>query len=99
FMIPKSFGLLFFLKKQHGDTKVHRPIYLRITINGVIKEMSAQRSWDPARWDPATGRAITGKASARPGPAKKQVPFPNPDADAKALNAYLNTLQNLCKFE
>jgi hypothetical protein len=31
--------LLFFLKKQHGDTKVHRPIYLRITIDGVIKEM------------------------------------------------------------
>jgi len=35
-MIPKSFGLLFFLKKQHGDKKVNRPIYLRITVDGVI---------------------------------------------------------------
>ena len=32
-MISKSFGLLFYFKKQHGDTKVHRPIYLRITEN------------------------------------------------------------------
>jgi hypothetical protein len=92
-MISKSFGLLFFLKKQHGDTKVHRPIYLRITIDGVIKEMSVQRNWGPARWDPTTGRAITGKTSVRPGLAKQQAQAPTPDADAKALNAYLDTLQ------
>jgi site-specific recombinase XerD len=92
-MISKSFGLLFFLKKQHGDTKVHRPIYLRITIDGVIKEMSVQRSWDPAYWYPATGRAISGKASIRSGPAKQQAHSPTLDADAKALNGYLDTLQ------
>ena len=46
-MISKSFGLLFFLKKQHGDTKVHRPIYLSITINGVIKELSVQQCRAP----------------------------------------------------
>ena len=45
-MISKSFGLLFYLKKQHGDGKVHRPIYLRITVDGVMKEMSIHRSWD-----------------------------------------------------
>ncbi len=92
-MISKSFGLLFFLKKQHGDTKVHRPIYLRITIDGVIKEMSVQRSWDSARWGSATGRATACKASVRPGLAKQQAHSPTPDTEAKALNAYLDTLQ------
>ncbi len=83
----------FFLKKQHGDTKVHRPIYLRITIDGVIKEMSVQRSWDPGRWDPATGRATTAKVHVRSRSAKQQGQPPIPDAEAKALNAYLDTLQ------
>lgn len=31
--MSKSFGLLFYLKKQHGDAKIHRPIYLRITVD------------------------------------------------------------------
>ena len=44
-MISKSFGLLFYLKKHHGDTKVYRPIYLRITVDGVMKEMSIHRSY------------------------------------------------------
>ena len=52
-MISKSFGLLFYLKKQNGDTKVHRPIYLRITVDGVMKEMSIHRTWDPGARGPA----------------------------------------------
>lgn len=45
-MISKFFGLVNYLKKHHGDPKVHRTIYLRITADGVMKEMSIHRSWD-----------------------------------------------------
>lgn len=85
-MISKSFGLLFYLKKQHGDAKVHRPIYLRITVDGVMKEMSIHRSWDPAKWNVKAGRAIVPKTS----PLRLAVP---PESEAQSLNAYLDTLQ------
>jgi site-specific recombinase XerD len=85
-MISKSFGLLFYLKKHHGDANVQRPIYLRITIDGALKEMSIHRSWDPKRWDAKAGRAVIDR---RPG--RRQ-----PDqlgSEAQALNDYLDTLQ------
>lgn len=89
-MISKSFGLLFYLKKHHGDTKVHRPIYLRITVDGVMKEMSIHRSWDPAKWNAKAGRAILPKAIAG---RKSASPAPPPSDEAHLLNAYLDTLQ------
>ena len=92
-MIPKSFGLLFYLKKQHGDKKVNRPIYLRITVDGVLKEMSIKRSWDPARWNPKIGRATVSKFTAGRRSASNQTRPPTPDDEAQALNAYLDTLQ------
>ena len=92
-MISKSFGLLFYLKKQHGDTKVHRPIYLRITVDGVMKEMSIHRSCDPKRWNPAAGRAILPKAITGRKAASSNGLIPLPDSDAHTLNAYLDTLQ------
>jgi hypothetical protein len=85
-MISKSFGLLFYLKKHHGDANVHRPIYLRITIDGALKEMSIHRSWDPKHWDVKAGRAVIDR---RPG--RRQ-----PDqlgSEAQALNDYLDTPQ------
>jgi site-specific recombinase XerD len=92
-MIPKSFGLLFYLKKQHGDKKVNRPIYLRITVDGVLKEMSVKRSWDPARWDSKIGRATVSKVTAGRRPTSKQPQPLTPDYEARTLNAYLDTLQ------
>jgi integrase len=92
-MIPKSFGLLFYLKKQHGDKKVNRPIYLRITVDGVLKEISVKRSWDPVRWNSKVGRAIVSKLTAGRQSAYKQTQSPTPDDEAQALNAYLDTLQ------
>jgi site-specific recombinase XerD len=89
-MISKSFGLLFYLKKQHGDTKVHRPIYLRITVDGVMKEMSIHRAWDPKRWNPAAGRPILPKAITG---RKAASPAPQPSNEAHTLNAFLDTLQ------
>ena len=82
-MIPKSFGLLFYLKKQHGDKKVNRPIYLRITVDGVLKEMSVKRSWDPAQWNPKIGRAIVSKLTAGRRSASKQTLPPTPDDEAQ----------------
>jgi len=74
-MNSKSFGLLFYLKKPKGYVNGDRPIYLRITVNGIVKESSLQRTWDPDRWNSDSGRA-TGTKN-----------------DAKAINAYLDTLQ------
>ena len=62
-MIPKSFGLLFYLKKPRSYVKGERPIYLRITMDGVMKEMSIHRKCDPGCWDSRIGRAIIGKTS------------------------------------
>jgi hypothetical protein len=93
FMIPKSFGLLFYLKEQHGDKKVNRPIYLRITVDGALKELSIKRTWDPTRWDARIGRAIVAKATAGRRPASKQPKPLTPDDEAQALNSYLDTLQ------
>jgi site-specific recombinase XerD len=76
-MIPKSFGLLFYLKKPRGNATGERPIYLRITIDGVPKEMTVQRSCHPDQWNPDTGRAIVR----------------NNKEPVRALNAYLDTLK------
>src|SRR6201992_3929933 len=92
-MISKSFGLLFYLKKHHGDIKVHRPIYLRITVDGVMKEMSIHRSWDPKRWNTTVGRAILPKAITGRKAASSNGLIYLPDSDTHALNAYLDTLQ------
>jgi site-specific recombinase XerD len=60
-MIMKRFGLLFYLKKPRGYTSGDRPIYMRITVDGMVTELSIQRSCDPARWNARAYRA-TGKS-------------------------------------
>jgi hypothetical protein len=57
-MLDKSFGLLFYLKKHSGYQKGEIPIYLRITEDGVPKELSIKRSWEPTRWNSHAGRAL-----------------------------------------
>jgi len=74
-MLDKSFGLLFYLKKPKNYGKGPIPIYLRITVDGISKELSTKRSCDPNRWNPSAERVSGTKE------------------DAKALNAYLDTLQ------
>jgi len=59
-MIMKRFGLLFYLKKPRGYSSGDRPIYMRITVDGMVTELSLQRSCDPAAWDARAYRA-TGK--------------------------------------
>ncbi|PKB15093.1 site-specific integrase [Flavobacterium sp. 5] len=47
----KTFNLLFFVKKGKIKADGTAPIYLRITIDGVPKEISAKRTIQPERWD------------------------------------------------
>ena len=92
-MISKSFGLLFYLKKPRGYVNGECPIYLRITVDGVMKEMSIHRSWYPKRWNPAAGRAVLPKAITGRKAASSNGLIPLSDSDAHALNGYLDTLQ------
>lgn len=50
-------NILFYPKKTQKDKKGLTPIYLRITINGVRAELSANRKVDILKWDSNTQRA------------------------------------------
>jgi site-specific recombinase XerD len=56
-MLEKSFGLLFFMRKSKNYTGGLLPIYIKITVDGLPKEISTKRKWDPERWNPQAGRA------------------------------------------
>jgi len=64
-MLDKSFGLLFFMKRPTNVTQGDMYIYLRITVNGIFKDVSSKRRWSPSRWDPKSGKAIGSKEDAR----------------------------------
>ena len=55
-MLEKSFSLLFYLKKPKNYQKGSIPIYMRITVDGIPKEISTGRQCDPDRWNPNAGR-------------------------------------------
>lgn len=55
-MLEKSFGLLFYLKKPKNYCEGKMPVYLRITVDGVPKEMSTHQTCDPERWSPEAQR-------------------------------------------
>jgi hypothetical protein len=56
-MLEKSFGLLFFLRKPKNYKFGPLPIYLKITVDGSAKELSAKRKCLPSDWSAASGRA------------------------------------------
>jgi integrase len=56
-MMTTSFGLLFYLKKGRKTTAEEWPVYLRITVNGIPKEISIHRSCLNSIWNLETGRA------------------------------------------
>jgi site-specific recombinase XerD len=64
-MLEKSFGLLFFLKKQRNADNGQMYIYVRITVDGIAKELSVKRFWDPARWNARAKRALGNKEDAK----------------------------------
>jgi len=64
-MLEKSFSLLFYLKKPKNYLKGIMPIYLRITVDGIPKEISTGRQCDPDRWNANTGRCNGTKEDAK----------------------------------
>ena len=64
-MLEKSLGLMFFLKHPKNYEKGDKYVYLRITVDGVSKELSTKREWDPVRWHVRSGRAIGTKEDAK----------------------------------
>lgn len=49
-MLEKSFGLLFYLREQRHADKGAMYIYLRITVDGLSRDLSVKRTWSTARW-------------------------------------------------
>jgi hypothetical protein len=64
-MLEKSLGLLFYIRKPKSYTDGLLPIYLRITVDGIPKEISTKRSWDPGKWNAKANRATGTKAESR----------------------------------
>jgi site-specific recombinase XerD len=64
-MLEKSFGLLFFLKQPKNQNTVGKYVYLRITVDGISKELSTKRIWFSDRWSQAYGRATGNKEDAK----------------------------------
>lgn len=49
----KTFNLLFYVKKAKMNSAGEAPIYLRITIDGKISEISTKRTSKPLKWNSA----------------------------------------------
>lgn len=50
-MLEKTFSILFYLKKPRNYTNGAMPIYLRITVDGIPKEVATKRECEPDRWN------------------------------------------------
>lgn len=55
-MMEKSFSLLFNLKKPKNYDSGVMPIYFRITVDVIAKEISTGRSCDPLKWNSSSER-------------------------------------------
>ncbi|OCX52798.1 hypothetical protein BEL04_00230 [Mucilaginibacter sp. PPCGB 2223] len=64
-MLEKSFGLLFFLRKPRDYEEGLMYVYMRITVDGVAKEVSVKRSWEPSKWSAKANRATGTKEDTR----------------------------------
>lgn len=63
-MLESSFGLFFFLKQPKNQKNDERYVYLRVTIDGVAREVSTKRIWQESRWDGRAGRPKGNKEDA-----------------------------------
>ncbi|WP_236537179.1 Arm DNA-binding domain-containing protein [Sphingobacterium composti Ten et al. 2007 non Yoo et al. 2007] len=52
-----NYSLLFYLKKPKNYVNGPKPIYMRITVDGIPKELSTGRECDPAKWISKANRA------------------------------------------
>jgi len=63
--MKNTFSLLFYLKKPRNYVSGEMPIYMRITVNGVPKELSTGKIGDPKDWNTKTCRLDSRKEHAR----------------------------------
>ncbi|MFC5873119.1 Site-specific recombinase XerD [Chryseobacterium arachidis] len=63
-MLEKSFGVAFFLKTPVKKENL-RAVYLRVTVDGIPKEISTKRKWDVTRWSQKAERANGSKEDAK----------------------------------
>ncbi|OJW81757.1 MAG: recombinase [Bacteroidetes bacterium 46-16] len=56
-MLETTFSILFYLKKPKGYESGAMPVYMRITVNGVPKEITMKRECEPDRWNSHAQRA------------------------------------------
>jgi site-specific recombinase XerD len=61
--VETSFGLLFYLKKPKHYKEGNVPIYFRITVDGVEREISTKLDADPSKWSTQANRLV-GKSEA-----------------------------------
>ncbi|PZU77974.1 MAG: recombinase [Chryseobacterium sp.] len=54
----KTFNLLFYVKKAKIDSAGEAPVYLRITIDGKISEISTKRKVQPSKWSSLAQKVI-----------------------------------------
>lgn len=64
-MVGKTFSLFFYLKKPKNYTTGQIPVYLRITVDGIRKEISFGREWIPGKWNAKSGKALGSTEEAR----------------------------------
>ena len=64
-MLEKSFGLLFYLKPAKNQKGNVRYVYLRITVQRKVAELSTKKLWDTKHWNSIAGRATGNKEDTR----------------------------------
>lgn len=64
-MIPKTFNVLFFLKKSKTYPQGPSHLYCRITVNGEQTEISLGRKWNQNEWNQKLGRTTSQKKEAK----------------------------------
>jgi len=63
-MLEKQLSINFFLKPTREKSDL-RGVYLRITVDGIRKEISLSHKWDIKRWNQKAGRANGAKEDAK----------------------------------
>ncbi|MDR3679541.1 MAG: site-specific integrase [Flavipsychrobacter sp.] len=94
-MLEKSFGLFFFLKATKNQKKCEeRYIYLRITVDGIAKELSLKRTWDISakgtKEDALKLNAYMDGLKAQVYSTKSQLTLAGKNITAELLKNYLN---------
>lgn len=83
-----NYSLLFYLKKPKGYLAGPKPIYMRITVSGIPKEISTNRECDPSRWNSKANRASGTKEEI------KKLNLYLDALDHKVMNIHLELLKN-----